>query len=715
MARVMRGGGRWWTALVGVALLVVLVGYASGDASTVPSARAGDLPCPNITRSSPATASTNLPPGTRSPCPGVVAGTFLGGSNGDVATDVAVDAAGNSYVTGWTLSPDFPWTPGAYDPTFNGAVEDLNTDAFLAKFDSVGALVFSTFLGGSARDHGVAIALDQLGNVYLTGDTTSLDFPTTEGAFDAVIASEGPDPQFDPNGNSVTDAFIAKFDSNGNLVYSTFLGGSEIDGGTSIAVDSSGNAYVAGGAQSSDFPITQGVFFANNVSGDFGSRQDTFVAKLGPDGTKLVYSTVLGGGGGDEASGIALDAFGNAYVAGLTSSPDFPVTPDAFDTTFNLPWPEEWETCCPYDAFLFKLNPDATALGYSTFLGGDSSFLGGDVCIEQVAGIAADPAGIVYVTGFRGCLDQEDLPEPHPFPPPREGPGGFVVRFEPSGMPIGEPFLIEADSGALPGISLDGSGYVYLAGTAGNGFPTTPGAYDRTLNGGGDAFAAKLDAQLSNLLYSTLLGGGDEVFLRPPEPGLTSEDPPSDWGASIAIDSTGNATVVGWTASIDFPVTEGAYDSTYNDFIDAFVIRMELIPEPNRAPVAYFEATVSPEVAGRVYVNASDSEDATDSPDRLQVRWDWEDDGVWDTGWSAVKTASHNYAWAGVYTIRLEVRDTGDLTDSATREVVVAGPTPPPPPPIPLWVLVSAPAAVALGLGAVLLLRRRSRKGPPAA
>lgn len=657
----MRGGGRRRIAALEVALLLAFFGYASMApqasaaplTSAAPSTLAGSLPCPNIVRSSPATASTNPPPVPLSPCPGVVAGTFLGGSNADVATDVAVDAAGNGYATGWTLSPDFPTTPGAYDTTFNGEPEPLNSDAFLAKFDATGALVFSSFLGGSSRDHALAIAVDQQGNIYVTGSTASLDFPTLKGAYDTTF-----------NGAVDvlnTDAFLAKFNSDGALVYSTFLGGSEADVGTSIALDAYGNAYVTGDTGSNDFPVTPGAFAGA------GSKPDAFVAKLSPDGTALVYSTVIGGGGSEEASGIALDPSGNAYVAGLTHSPDFPVTPDAFDTTFNQPWPEEWGACCPYDAFLFKLTPDATALGYSTFIGGDATFLGGDICNEQITRIAANSSGVVYLAGYRGCLGQEDPPDPSL--PPRD-PQGFLARFEPSGMPIYRPFLFDADPW---GVALDGSDNVYLTGSAGEGryggLPTTPGAYDRTLNGELDAFAAKLDAQVSTLLYSTYLGGGDEVLLEQPRPGLGV--PSEDFGASIAFDPTGNATVVGWTGSIDFPVTEGGYDTAYNGLTDAFVIRIELIPEPNRAPYAYFEVVAPAQGEFTVFVNASNSADAEDADDLLEVRWDWEDDGVWDTAWSAVKTASHQYEAQGVYTIRLEVQDTGGLVGSTAREVTV--------------------------------------------
>jgi hypothetical protein len=225
---------------------------------------------------------------------------FLGGSSDDYGQGIAVDSSGNAYVTGWTYSSDFPAVVGP-SLSYNGY-----RDAFVAKVNPSGtALVYAGFLGGSGDDWSWGIAVDSSGNAYVTGLTTSSDFP-------AVV---GPDTTF----NGYVDAFVAKVNPSGTaLVYSGFLGGSGYDGGYGIAVDSSGNAYVTGGTWSSDFPAVVGP--DTTFNGDY----DAFVAKVNSAGTALVYSGFLGGSYGDWGHGIAVDSSGNAYVTGATWSSDFP-------------------------------------------------------------------------------------------------------------------------------------------------------------------------------------------------------------------------------------------------------------------------------------------------------------------------------------------------------------------------------------------------------
>src|SRR5437588_748149 len=241
--------------------------------------------------------------------PVLVYSTYLEGSVDDYGYGIAVDGSGNAYVTGYTVSTDFPTTAGAFQTTARG-----NNDAFVAKINPSGsALVYSTYLGGNANDYGYAIAVDGSGNAYVTGSTTSPDFPTTAGAF-----------QTTPSGNN--DAFVAKINPSGSaLVYSTYLGGNANDYGYGIAVDGSGNAYVTGSTTSPDFPTTAGAF-QTTPSGN----NDAFVAKINPSGSALVYSTSLPGNPNADRYGIAVDGSGNAYVTGSTTSPDFPTTAGAF-------------------------------------------------------------------------------------------------------------------------------------------------------------------------------------------------------------------------------------------------------------------------------------------------------------------------------------------------------------------------------------------------
>jgi len=241
--------------------------------------------------------------------------TYLGGSDDDGGFGIAVDGAGNAYVTGRTESANVPTTPGAVQPTLRG---DWNV--FVSKLNPTGtALVYSTYLGGSGSslfdssgDEAWGIAVDGAGNAYVTGMTESANFPTTPGAVQ-------PTP---PGGSS--NAFVSKLNATGTaFVYSTYLGGSGDDSGYGIAVDGAGNAYVTGGTTSADFPTTPGAV-QPTLQDSYG---DAFVSKFNATGTVLGYSTYLGGEHSDEGQGIAVDGTGTAYVTGLTYSTDFPTTP----------------------------------------------------------------------------------------------------------------------------------------------------------------------------------------------------------------------------------------------------------------------------------------------------------------------------------------------------------------------------------------------------
>jgi hypothetical protein len=397
--------------------------------------------------------------------------TYLGASGDDVGRGIAVDGLGNAYVTGYTGSTNFPTTPGAFKTTFSGG----NYDAFVVKLNPTGsALVYSTYLGGGGDDYAFGVAVDSVGSAYVTGQTGSTNFPTTPGAFQAAFAG-GTDSAATPGG---TDAFVTKLNPAGSapLLYSTYLGGSANDFGTGIAVDSQGNAYVAGYTLSTNFPTTPAAFQTI-----FGGASDAFVTKLNPAGSApLVYSTYLGGSGVEYGMGIATDSFGSAYVTGQTSSTNFPTTPGAFQTTYGG----------GTDAFVTKVNPAGSApLVYSTYLGGS----GGD----NGRGIAVDSLGNGYVTGQ----------------------------------------------------------------TESTNFPVTPGAFQPTSGGGSDAFVTKLNpAGSAPLIYSSYLGGNS-----------------LDVGFGIAADAFGNAYVTGITYSTNFPTTPGAFQTAPGSgvfFSDAFVAKI---------------------------------------------------------------------------------------------------------------------------------------------
>jgi hypothetical protein len=263
-------------------------------------------------------------------------------------------------VTGDTTSTDFP-TRVALQASKGG-----KQDAFVAMINSSGTLAYSTYLGGSEDDHGGAIAVDSIGNAYVTGGTFSSNFPTV-GALQ-------------PSSGGGQDAFAAKLSpGGGRLVYSTYLGGSggslgAVESGAAIAVDLLGNAFVAGATSSSNFPVSAAL---QPLS---GGATDAFIAKLNPLGTALVYSTYFGGSNLDYATAIAVDASGNAFVAGYTASADLPVAAPVQGTLAGR-----------YDAFVLELNPAGSVLDFATFFGGSG--------LDSANGIALDAAGNVYFAG----------------------------------------------------------------------------------------------------------------------------------------------------------------------------------------------------------------------------------------------------------------------------------------------------------------------------
>src|SRR3982751_1779100 len=256
--------------------------------------------------------------------PGIAYTTFLGGGSHEIGEGIAVDAAGNAYITGTTQSPDFPTTAGSFDR--NGAASNF-AEAFISKLNASGtALVYSTFIGGSDMEFARAIAIDATGNAYITGQTKSSNFPVTGSAFDRTLNLP---PNCPRCATDNTDGFVTKINATGSaLVYSTYLGGTDYDSPRGIAVDPGGRAYVTGETLSPDFPTTTGAFRRTNAG-----NYDMFVTKLNAAGSALSYSTFVGGSQVDNGQDVAVDSSGNAYVMGFSSSPDFPTTAGAFDRT----------------------------------------------------------------------------------------------------------------------------------------------------------------------------------------------------------------------------------------------------------------------------------------------------------------------------------------------------------------------------------------------
>jgi hypothetical protein len=367
--------------------------------------------------------------------------------------------------------------------------------------------------------------------------------PTTKNHEPRTTNKELVEGKYTVKGNHITFD-VANYDKTRPLVidpvlaYSTYLGGSGNDGAFAIAVDTSGNAYVTGFTDSSDFPTTPGA-----LQTTFGGVTDAFVSKLNAAGSALVYSTYLGGSGkemgfGDVGYGIAVDVSGNAYVTGRTASSDFPITPGAFQTTNRRT-----------DAFVSKLNPDGSSLLYSTYLGGSSEDLG--------LGIAVDASGSTYVTG---SAESRDFPTTSgAFQTTSRGfTDAFVSKLNAAGSALVYSTYLGGDgSDGGNAIAVDASGNAYVTGgTGSSNFPTTPGAF-QTTGRNFDAFVTKLNVRGSAPLYSTYLGGSD-----------------NDQGSGIAVDASGNAFVTGYTVSSDFPTTPGTFQTTFGGDWDVFVSKM---------------------------------------------------------------------------------------------------------------------------------------------
>lgn len=379
-------------------------------------------------------------------------------------------------------------------------------------------LAYSTYLGGNRDELGQGIAVDASGNAYVTGATPSLNFPTTTGVLQA-----------DSGGN--LDAFVTRLNTTGSaLVYSTYLGGENDDLGLDIALSGSGDAYVVGQTFSANFPTTPGAYQTAP-----GSDSDVFVARLDATGSVLVYSTYLGTDSFDVGLGIAVDSVGNARVTGYTTG-DFPTTPGAVQQTYGGG---------AFDAFVSAFSATG-ALVYSTYLGGGSNDIG--------LGVAVDPSGNTYVTGV---TPSTDFPTTSGAYQPVLGGGfdAFVSAFNTTGTFVYSTYLGGTGNDDGRGVAVDSSGNAHVTGfTSEGGFPITVGAFQTMPAGAQDAFVTKLNRTGSALVYSTYLGGsGNEV------------------GFGIALDLSGNAYVTGYTPSLDFPVTNGAFQATLGGSFDAFV------------------------------------------------------------------------------------------------------------------------------------------------
>ncbi|MGA8033136.1 MAG: SBBP repeat-containing protein [Casimicrobiaceae bacterium] len=427
---------------------------------------------------------------------GLVYATYLGGSTGvDRATGIAVDAAGSAYVTGMTSAGDFPVSANPYQPSVSGG------GTFITKLAPAGnALVYSTYLWGATV---AAIAVDASGNALVTGNATSL-FATTTNAIQPILAP--------PLGNA---GFVLKLDPTGTAArYATFLPGSVANQANAIAVDQQGNAYVAGWTTATDFPVINGYQPIHK------GQKDGFVAKIDPTGSRLVYSTFLGGLLDDIINAIAVDAAGNAYVAGETYSSDFPSL-NAFQprkSGFRL------VNSSLGNAFVAKLDATGSALHYSSFLGGEicTSYcqsLGGlpQYPGDAAYGIAVDREGHAFVTGVADTYTFPLVDSSAPRKQQDNQDSAFVAKVSASGASLlfstfvrtgyarTDDRVTRFPPDAATGVATDANGAAYVTGfTDGTGqFVTTPGAF-QTANGGSQgAYVVKFAGPPATLVLET--------------------------------------------------------------------------------------------------------------------------------------------------------------------------------------------------------------------
>ena len=464
--------------------------------------------------------------------------TYLGGTIEDLGYAIAVDGSGNTYITGTAGSSDFP----TVNPIQGTKAYDW--DVFVAKINAAGtALVYSTFLGGNGwNEYGLGIAVDSSGNAYVTGATNATDFPgVTGGSIQPTFGGTG----------SNRDAFATRINAAGNAIdWSTYLGGTGDEIAYGIAADSSGNCYVVSATGSSTLSFIDGGALQPSSNGN----GDAFVVKIDSSGAK-VYATFLGGSGGDGGLSIVADGSGNAWVAGVTGSTDFPgVTGSSLQPA----------NAGNGDLFLAKLNSGGTSLVYATYLGtsGDDGF--------GPQAMVRDSSGNIYLTGETDSTTFPGVTGSSAQPSNAGGLDIYVTKLNSTATAVTwSTFLGGSGAEVSAGVGVDSSGNVYVGGmTNSTNFPVS-GAFQSTYAGSVDAVAAKINAAGTAVVWSTYLGGNDE-----------------EQAFGAVADGSGNLYMAGFTASDPFPGTgSSAIQPTYGGGYDAWVTKIANSASPSLSSI----------------------------------------------------------------------------------------------------------------------------------
>ncbi len=486
--------------------------------------------------------------------PGFVFSTFHGGTGAEQGTALAIDAAGNVFLTGYTTSTNLPVHQPLQERTGGGQ------DAFVLKLSPAGRVIWSTYLGGGGTDSGSAIAVDSDGAVYVAGTTNSIDFPL-----------KSPIPA-GPRGSS--DAFIVKISSGGDqILHASVFGGSSVESIRAISIDSSNNVWLSGVTQSVDFPLR------TPLQAQSHGRDEGFLVKVSGSG-ELLLSTYLGGSG-DDRPGNALvnDRLGNVYIAGATNSSDFPVTAGTVQPIKRN----------GFDSFITKIRSDGKDLIYSTFLGGSAD--------DGASSIALNPDGEAYVTGG---TNSPDFPVTRGVFQPSFAGGGalggdaYVARLDSLGKSLAFSTFLGGtgpDQGSSIAVDLSGNAYIAgrtsLAGSVGSPptFPLLKPLQSSYGGGFSDGFLSCVNSSGASLVFSTFLGGID-----------------FDTADAVAVDLLHNVYITGNTLSANFPTFNSAQPSIGSSLSDAFAVKIRNGDSPSSLVTVSAASYIGEALAGESVV-----------------------------------------------------------------------------------------------------------------